>query len=370
MRVLFVEHKTIFGGGQVALLNLLTQWQNSRMPIEPRVICSPQAKLVPRVRALNIACEAIELGAIEKTRGGAWNLAQRVAPTARLLQTIQRTRPYALVANGAYSFLASMFAAKLARIPILWWEHNTTLPNDAWLKRMITAADRIVVVSASIEQQFAELVPHARKKISVIHNGIDAQKFIPMRDARLVKRRELGWDDGVCVVGTVSRLSPEKGIEYFVDAAHEILRHSPDVRFLIVGDGPLRQELEQRAQSNAIRFVDAQEKVAAWLNAMDVFVIPSLAEGLPLAALEAMACELPVVASDVGGLREVVVQNETGLRVAPREADQIVRAVLELLRDRTRRCAFGKAGRARVENYFRLEQQARSMFEAIDSAPL
>lgn len=366
MRLLTVEHKPVWGGGQVALVNLLREWQTLRAPIEPYVVCSPEAELEPRVRALNVPCETIDLGAIEKTRRVSWNLAQRALPTALLLRLMGRVRPEVVLANGAFSFLASAFAAKLAGVPALWVEHNATLPEGAVLRRMIAQANHIVVVSGAIEDQFLQLAPEARDKLSLIYNGVDVGQFFKDRDARGRKRRELGWDENVMVAGTVSRLSSEKGITYFVDAAHEILRKEPATRFLIVGDGPERGELERRAGSDAIHFVGAQKDVAGWLNAMDVFVMPSLAEGFGLAVVEAMACELPVVASDVGGLREIVVENESGRRVPPRDAGALAHAVLELGGDPGKCRAYGQAGRSRVESHFTLKRQAHAMRQVLE----
>src|SRR2546423_6432181 len=89
MRVLFVEHKTVWGGGQLALTNVLCEWQRMHAPIEPVVVCPPDAGLAARVRELGIDCFTLELGAIEKTRGVAWNLAQRIAPTLNLVRMIR-----------------------------------------------------------------------------------------------------------------------------------------------------------------------------------------------------------------------------------------------------------------------------------------
>ncbi len=370
MQLLIIDHKTVWGGGQVALVNVLRAWQATRAPIEPIVICPPRAELAPRVRALNLACETFDLGAVEKTRGVAWNVAQRVAPAMRLLATIQRTRPRVILANGAFSFLAGVFASKLARVPIVWWEHNTTLPGDALLKRMMAWANQIVVVSETIRAQFVALAPDAREKIAVIFNGVDTREFCAAQPRSRRSLMPFGWDENVRVVGTVSRLSSEKGIAYFIDAAREILREMPATRFLIVGDGPLRAELEQQSAvcdlSSVVRLVGAQENVIEWLNALDVFVMPSLEEAFGIAVVEAMACELPVVASDVGGLREIVLENETGLRVPPRDADKIAGAVLELLRDENKRRAFGTAGRARAEKFFTLERQAKELQKILE----
>lgn len=368
MRVICVEHKTVWGGGQVALTNLLREWQRTRAPITPTIVCPPDAELELRARASNIETLAFPLGAIEKTRSIARNFAERIAPTMRLLQVMRRSRADVILANGAFSFLASVFAAKLAHTPIVWLEHNTTLPNDALVRRMIGWADSIVAVSNAIREQFVALKPIASGKISVIYNGVEVERFYENREMRIAYRRMLQIEEAACVVGTVSRLSPEKGIDFFVVAANQIAGDEADARFLIVGDGPERARLEKLAETNEIRFLGTRDDIPELLNAMDVFVMPSLAESFGIAVVEAMACELPIVASDVGGLREIVLQKETGLCVPPRDVNALANAIQELLRSDNKRRAFGQAGRARVIEKFTLARQAKRVREVLEHA--
>lgn len=357
MRLLCVEHKTVWGGGQVALTNVLGEWRRTGAPIQPVVACPPGAELVSHTRALEIETVEFSLGAIEKNKNVLWNVAQRIVPSTRLLDTLRRSHTEIVLANGAFSFLASVFAAKLARVPIIWWEHNTTLPNDAMVRRMIGWANHIVVVSEAIRGQFLALAPDAHAKISVIYNGVDTERFRANRGSRIAYRKMLGVDETTRVVGTVSRLSPEKGIAYFVDAANQLAREFPNAKFLVVGDGPERATLEQRATSGAIRFLGMREDVSELLNAMDIFVLPSLAEAFGIAAIEAMACGLPVVATRVGGLREIVLDDETGLLVLPRHAGALAAAVARLIDDPIKCSAFGERGRARVLEHFTLSAQ-------------
>ncbi len=368
MRVLIVEHKEIFGGGQVAVLNLLHEWSKQRAAVRARIVCSPNAALAPRARALGIETEVYALGAIEKNNRMVWNLAQRVAPTARLLQTLRRARSEVVLANGAFSFLASVAAAKIARVPIVWFEHNTTLPNDVRVRRMIAWANEIVVVSRAIREQFCALAPNAQNKITVIYNGVDAERFRPNPESRRAYRRQLGMDESACVVGTASRLSPEKGVEFFVEMANRISKENAFVQYLIVGDGPERAALQTLASNPAIHFLGARDDIPALLNAFDIFVLPSLAEAFGIAAVEAMACALPVVASDVGGLREIVLENVTGLRVPPRDARALADAVKQLLREPEMRQQFGANGRARAREHFSIDRTAREMFAVLERA--
>lgn len=364
MRVLFLDHKEIFGGGQVVLLNVVGEWQKWQDAPQVCVICSPRAALAPRVRALNVPCETFELGEVDKARGLGWNLAQRVRPTLRLLQSIRKFRPDVVCANGAYSFLACALAAEIARLPLVWWEHNNKpLPDSRILRWLIHRADFIVSVSHMFHTQVLALEPRAQFKSSVIYNGVDSEKFRKDAPARDRTRLALHVADDTRVIGTVCRLSHEKGLDVLLDAAVRLCQTFPKVEFLIVGAGPQRAELEQRASSHQIadrvHFTGLRDDIPDLLNAMDIFVLPSLAESFGLAVVEAMASQLPVVASDIEGVREVVVQGETGLLVAAQDTDALITALADLLHDQDKCLRLGEKGRARMLDQFTLAEQAR-----------
>lgn len=361
MRLLCVEHKDIFGGGQVALLNMLAEWQAQHTGVEPLVLCSPHAAIAGHARALEIPCMEIELGAIEKSRGAAWNMAQRTGPTRELLKILRAFRPAAVLANGAYSFLACAFAAKLARVPTVWYEHNTTLPDGRILGQLIREAHEIVVVSKAIQRQFVSAVPQAAAKIHVIYNGVAMQNFRVDADTARAVKQEFGWDETTRVVGTVSRLSPEKNVALFLTAAQSITRAMPDVKFLVAGDGPEREMLQTRFQQGNIVFAGQRADVPRLLQAMDVFVLSSDAEGFPLAIVEAMAAGRAIAATDAGGVREALADGACGRIVSPRDATALADALLELLRDETERRRLGERARDYAARHFTRAQQAQAM---------
>lgn len=361
MRILIVEHKEIFGGGQVALLNALAEWQAQRAEITPCIVCARGAAIAPHVRALQIPCVEMDLGALEKTRGVMWNLAQRVAPTRALLKEIRAFQPDVLLANGAYSFLASAFAAQFARVPVVWYEQNITLPDGRVLRQLIRDARAILVVNEMIRQQFLQLVPDAVQKIHVIYNGVKMENFrVDDETARAVKQA-FGWDAQTRVVGTVSRLSPEKNVALFLTAAQTVARALPDVKFLVVGDGPERESLQTRFQNERVVFAGQRADVPRLLQAMDVFVLSSDAEGFPVALVEAMAAARAIVATEVGGVREALPDDRYGRVVPPRAEPALTHAILELLRDENARRVLGERARERAAQHFTRAQQARRM---------
>lgn len=227
------------------------------------------------------------------------------------------------------------------------------------LERMCAArTDRMICVYAGQEQDALRLVSSSR--VEVIVNGMDAGPAMTEAD-RVGARSKLGLADDATVVGTVGRCSAQKGHRYFVGAAHEIGKRHPNAVFLLVGDGELVAETRALVKKEGIEdrfvFVDDEETAGRlYMPAMDVFVLPSLWEGLPYALLEAMAAGVPVVAADVGGVGEVVVQGETGVLIAPRDASALAREVCELLGDPVRCNSLAAAGRERVLREFQLSE--------------
>lgn len=367
MRVLIVEHKTVCGGGQVVLLNLLRAWQEMGAPVHAAVVCPPEAESAAAFRALGVPVYFQLLGEIVPARGAVWNLVRRAPPTFTLAKLVRRLEADVVLANGAFSFLACTLAAQLARTPVLWLEHNSTLPSGRVLELMIRRADRIVTVSKGIGGQFTALVPEAREKVAVVYVGVDVER-IKCRAQTSGIRRELNWTNNL-VIGTVARLAPEKGIDLLIETAGRFREKISHARWLVVGDGPERAPLEQRAQAleleTTMQFVGFREQVAEYLGAMDIFVLSSRAEGLPLALLEAMAAGVPVIAADVGGVREAITDGVTGLVVQPGSQEALEQALLCLVGDAQKRRTIGAAGQAAVSHNFPIAKSAQAMLDQL-----
>jgi len=223
-----------------------------------------------------------------------------------------------------------------------------------WLLGLIARrADRIITVSDSLHAQF-EGIADARGKLCTIPNGIDLTAFANMDRARA--RRELGLPENAPVVGMVGRLAAQKGPLAFLRAAALVGRRFPDARFVLIGDGPLRGDVERLAAELAVtdRIVLAGHRADAPMltQAFDVAVVASLSEGSSLTAMEAMAWGVPVVGTAVGGVREVVVDGETGVLVPPGDAQALGHTITALLSDPQRARELGEAGRRRVEREF------------------
>jgi glycosyltransferase involved in cell wall biosynthesis len=211
----------------------------------------------------------------------------------------------------------------------------------------------------AISQAIADLLVEAGvdgQKIRVIPSGIETQRFA---DVAGTPRRF----DGVTVVGSVGALEERKGHRFLLDAAVLLKGRGFKLEYHIAGMGSLRQQLEQQAGrlglANDVRFFNFVKDTAPFLAEIDLFVMPSLSEGLGVAALEAMASTKPVIASRVGGLAESVVDGVTGLLVAPRDAGALAQAVEQLVREPQLAASMAARGRERVERNYTVEQMAR-----------
>ena len=180
-------------------------------------------------------------------------------------------------------------------------------------------------------------------------------------------KQELGIDNSDRIIGCVGTLRSVKGHKYLIQAIPLILDKFPHTRLVLVGDGPLRSELERLAEKLKVRerimFLGYRPDVSELMNIFDIFILPSLSEGLSNVLLEAMAASKPVIATNVGGNPEVVEDGRTGLLVPPKDPKKIAEAVNELLDNKNKRLEMGKAGLERVKEKFSISKTVREYKE-------
>lgn len=200
-------------------------------------------------------------------------------------------------------------------------------------------------------------------KIRVIYQGLELDDYRRPQTERGRMRASFGFADGDLVVGTVGRLELVKGTDRFVEAAARVVRDVPAARFLIVGEGSLRQRLEERVSALGLGgrtvFAGWRTDVPAVLSALDLFVMPSQNEAVGMALIEAQAAGVPAAAFRVGGIPEVLEDGKAGMLVPPGDDRALAAAIVVLLADAEKRRAMGEAGRRFVEGKFR----ARAMVD-------
>lgn len=271
----------------------------------------------------------------------------------------------------SHMFWTSMFASPVARISGVPVIIETPHVREQWRKgwkasyRIDRAVgrcvDRYIAVSHANARYLAEEKKIRQSKITVIQNGCDLSRFNRAHRAPQGMKSGLGFASDDPVLLLIGRLEPQKGHAVMLQAMPAILREFPRARLVCIGDGALRSELEQQIMalgiSNSVRMLGHQSNVPDWLALADVLVLPSFFEGLPLVAIEALAAGKPVVASDVDGTPEVVIDGRTGLLVPPGNSDALAEAACRVLRDASLRQTLASAGHDFVRRQFTRERQ-------------
>jgi glycosyltransferase involved in cell wall biosynthesis len=225
---------------------------------------------------------------------------------------------------------------------------------------IVRHADRVIAVSKEIGRK-ARLAGIAQKKILLIENGVNLGRFATSTSPEAIKE-SLGIKKEALVVGTIGALTREKGHQYLLRAALKVIRIYPEAIFLLVGDGTERPNLEKTASSlgikNSVIFAGMRKDVPEILSILDVFVLPSLNEGLPMALLEAQAAQIPVVAARVGAIPDVLEDGVTGILIPPKAPQAIAEATIKVLSDRKIALGMAQKGFEKVRDNFSAEKMA------------
>lgn len=254
-----------------------------------------------------------------------------------------------LIHVHGHPYLSSFLAAKIAKRygkPLVLTQHNTFIEyNNVWDdieklndlavgKQVLKEADKIIVVSNATRNYVLSLGADA-EKIEVLHNGVDLNRFRPLTGMRGEMRKKLGISEDASVVLTVRRLVYKNGIDTLIESAKIAIKKNPRLVFIVIGKGPdfaeVREKVVQLGMQSNFRLMGfiSDEDLPFYYNAADFFVLPSKSgEGLPLVALEAMSCGVPVIATNVGGTSEVM-NEDYGKLVPPNSPDSLAEAILE-----------------------------------------
>jgi glycosyltransferase involved in cell wall biosynthesis len=241
--------------------------------------------------------------------------------------------------------------------------------EDRELIRSLTPEmDQLIAVSKSIERKIAD-EHRTGAPVRLIYNGVDLDRY-DHQDPCCTLRDEYGMEPGSHIVGVVARLEPEKGHQTLIEAWPHVLRECPDAYLLIVGEGSRRDFLEQLAAAHRVAhrvvFTGRRDDIPAVTAALDVAVLPSWREAQGLSILEAMALSRPVVASDVGGIPEMIEDGVTGLLVPHDDPPALAAAIVRLLKDHVFADTIARAGHDLVHDRFCIELMVKAIEQIYD----
>lgn len=359
----YVDSNT-FGGCEEVILTLLAGLDRSRW--QPMLFHHDEpgiGRLLDEVRRLGILCRPVP-------RFIGRNKVATLRQFARELRAAKPTIFHAHL-NWPLACRYGITAAMFSRIPAIVATSHLYSPISGvrfgWLKQCIQAAttSRYIAVSNEVKKGLCQDLRVQESKVSVVHNGIRLAPFFDLApDAAL--RAMLTKGSERPIVFTPARLHAQKGHVYLLEAAALV----PDAFFVLAGDGPERETLEEHARKlgieTRIRFLGQRKDIPQLLASCDLFVLPSLYEGLPLSVLEAMAAGKPVIATAIGGTDEAVIHGATGLLVPPGNPAELATAIGTMLSDQGLATRLAEAGKERARQMFSSEAMARGVTQVYD----
>lgn len=279
-----------------------------------------------------------------------------------------------------YACTFALMSAVLSRIPFIIVTEHMHAPENHCAKTRIKerirkkllnkVIDKTITVSNSVRTALVDEEGLNAKNIVVIPNSVDTNKFKKENDDYDKEKMRLDLPMDSCLIGTVANLVPRKGHIYLMEASKEIILKHPQTIFLFAGDGPLLLQLRELSKKlnieKHIQFLGVIENIKNFYGILDIFVLPSLFEGLPLCILEAMATALPVIATQVDGSKEAVEDGVTGILVPPEDSKSLACAILEIMENRKRGIEMGLKGRERAIKIFSVDAGLKKTISIYD----
>jgi glycosyltransferase involved in cell wall biosynthesis len=347
VRVVYLAHTLAVGGAEEMLLNLVRYLPPQ---FERAVVCIDR----PGPIGAEIEKTGVEFHSLGLQPG-----LRRPADLLRLQQFLHTLEPTIVHTFLLTASLYGRFAAMLARVPVVIGTEVNIYERKQWLHRiaerwLMHGTDAVIASAGSVRDFYVEQIGADPAKVPVIYNAVDWSQ-LHATTGRSELRAQLGIPDAAPAAAIIARLTEQKAHRVLFDAlaSRDDLR---DLHVIVVGDGELRDALTQQVErlglAARVHFVGARRDLGNILGAVDMFLMPSLWEGLPLSLVLAMGAGLPVVASRVAGIPEVVEHGVTGILVRPGETADLADAIARLVREPALRRSLGDAGRDFVRPRF------------------
>jgi glycosyltransferase involved in cell wall biosynthesis len=359
IKVLHIHTRGIIGGSGTN--TLLTMLGMPKDKYESELACGSEGPLVDAAKNNNLKLEIIPHLRNEI------NIFYDILALFELIALINR-KDYEIVhTHNSKAGILGRFAANICRVPIIIHSQHSCVfkygtlnyfqKKFYYLLEKISAkfTDKIIYISESLKQEFIDANIGCEKNSVVIYSGIVLEKF-RMKVGVLEKNEVLGLRKDEFIVGVVSRLEPGKGNEFIIKAIPRIIQDVPNIKFIFVGDGNLRNYLEELVDSLKVRekvlFLGLRDDVYDLLQMFDIVCLASLYEGMGRVLLESQAAGRPVVATKIGGIIDIVKDNKTGFLVPPKDVNALAEAIIKLAQDHHLRRQMSEEARRFVDYRF------------------
>jgi len=370
--LLYVFDNMEFGGGERVFAQIINRLSEKKYSI--MVACLPTGAFIEKVKRSGVQVKSVDM----RNR---FNL----GVILQLAGLMKRERVDIVHSQGARADFFARMAAKLAGVPVV--VSTVPMPVEGFdvnpIRKLIYMVfnrfserfvDRFMVVSDALQKLMIEKRGIESQRVVKIYNGIELDEYC-ISDEEIVYgrsrfRKESGLGDDVPVIGVIGRLVWQKGFEYFIEAVPGVLKKNPEALFLIVGEGELKDELKAKSKKlgleNKIIFTGFMDDVKDVLASVDIFVMPSLLEGLPMTLLEAMAMKKPIVAASIEGIMEILENDVSGLLVPPRDTKALAEAITYMLTHKDKALQMGSAASKIVTERFGVDIMVQKVEEVYE----
>ena len=372
IKIAYILTPIDFGGSEQVSLSFLNNVDRTIFDIYPILLIRPWEE------------DGVFVGKLKSAKYQTYKIPVALKPRSekkdyfRVIRCIRRL--YSIISHGSFQLIHThgyfadiigIIVSKMMRIPLISTCHGY-ISNDKNLvlynrldQMLLRFSDKIIAVSEQIKEDL-EKSGIKESKITVIQNAVqniyNAETY---KKNRQKKRLDFAIKDREFIIGFAGRLSDEKGVKYLIEAGVHLLKTMIPYMIWIIGDGPKRQELEDMVKMKGLEekivFIGFQTNIEEWLPAIDVFVLPSLTEGTPMALLEAMAFGLPVIASDVGGIPKIINSGNNGILVPAANADKIKDAISMIWEYDSLRSKISGIAKKTIRSHFNINEWVKKI---------
>lgn len=377
--ILYVIENVSFGGGERAFAQIINGLDKEGYEVS--VACLPRSSGTSSELFVEEIQDSAQIIPFDlQNQLNLWNI-------FKLIKIIKEKKIDLVHSQGARADFFTRIAAGLIKVPIV--VSTIAAPVEEYnvnpMKKAIYVildrfsegfVDKFIVVAEHVGRKLIQIHKIPSHKVVKIHNGVDIKKYNYNSQIAVLVRKRLNIGPEVLLVGAIGRLTWEKGLLYFIEAAKRIRdseqQIADKVKYLIVGEGKLEKSLRLKVKrlklEEKVIFAGFRKDVREILGAIDILVLSSLREGFPLITLEAMAMGKPIVATNIEGVNESIVDGVTGILVLPKDPEDLAKAIVSLLKDKDSAQRMGMAGRRFVEEKFNFDimiRQHKQLYEEL-----